>query len=485
MKWLETLATRYQDNIALEFEQENLTYQALSTRVKRLADWLTCQSVTSVALIAPNSIDWIIVDLACQAAGVICTPIPMFFTQIQISSVIDSVKAEIVFADTQPADSIELDCEDISLNVYQRQQVAPLSAPDGTQKITYTSGSTGAPKGVCLSTDNQMAVASSLVTTIGIDKPKHLSLLPLPVLLENVAGVYSPLMAGGKIVLTRDESRGFRGSMLAEPQALLQCISETQPNTMILVPELLQVLVVGAARGWIPPSSLRFIAVGGSKVSPTLMEKARALGLPVYQGYGLSECASVVSLSTEADDVDSVGRVLPHLTVDIINQELVVRGNTFLGYLEQPDSWYQDVVYTGDIASFKGPSLCIDGRLKNTIINSFGRNISPEWVEAELLATGLFLQVVVIGDARPFCSAIVVPARNDISEAHARQIINMVNHCLPDYARVQNPIVLSTPMTPEQGLYTNNMRPRRAQIEQHFQQQIERVYNTAQLKESA
>ena len=81
---------------------------------------------------------------------------------------------------------------------------------------------------------------------------------------------------------------------------LLGTLSREQPNSLILVPELLQVLVVAAERGWQPPASLQFVAVGGAKVSRELLERADAAGIPVYEGYGLSECASVVCLNTPA-----------------------------------------------------------------------------------------------------------------------------------------------------------------------------------------
>ena len=144
-------------------------------------------------------------------------------------------------------------------------------------------------------------------------------------------------MLGGCIHLVSDQGRGFSGSRLTDPMALLGAITKAEPETLILVPELLQLLVIASGMGWQAPASLRFIAVGGSKVAPALLARARALGLPVHQGYGISECASVVSLATaDNSHADSVGRILPHLTVTIIDSELVVSGNTFLGYASTP-----------------------------------------------------------------------------------------------------------------------------------------------------
>jgi len=199
---------------------------------------------------------------------------------------------------------------------------------------------------VCLSKDNQFKVALSLVKSIGLTKPRHLCLIPFPTLLENIAGIYSPLIAGGTVIVLSDNERGFQGSRLISPEQLLSCITHHQPDSLILVPELLQVLIMGVEQGWTPPQSLKFIAVGGSKVSDMLIAKARECQLPVYQGYGLSECGSVVSLCTPNHDTrNSAGCLLPHLKVSVENEELVITGNTFLGYLEDKRSWYPSAVH--------------------------------------------------------------------------------------------------------------------------------------------
>jgi long-subunit acyl-CoA synthetase (AMP-forming) len=312
-------------------------------------------------------------------------------------------------------------------------------------------------------------------------------LLPLPTLLENIAGVYCPMLAYGTVVIASDAERGFEGSRLVNPNALLSCISKVQANSLILVPELLQVLVIATKNNWQPPSTLKFIAVGGSRVSASLLADARSLGLPVYQGYGLSECSSVVCINTpNDDDLSSAGTLLPHLKAEVINNELVITGNTFLGYLEDRNSWYKTRVFTGDIANIENNKIYIQGRIKNTIINSFGRNISPEWIESELLATGLFLQSVVLGDSRPFCMAVLVPISEQIDDTIIDKAIDQINSHLPDYAQIKANIILAQAMTFEDGLYTANMRPKREKINQHYQAKIDATYvNFSIVKEEA
>lgn len=109
-------------------------------------------------------------------------------------------------------------------------------------------------------------------------------------------------------------------------------------QSLVLVPELLRLLLALCTS---TPTlaqqlkSLRFIAVGGGKVAPDLIKHARQLGLPVYEGYGLSECGSVVALnSLDADKPGSVGRPLPHCQVTIASDgEIMVSGSAMLGYL--------------------------------------------------------------------------------------------------------------------------------------------------------
>ena len=223
------------------------------------------------------------------------------------------------------------------LALFRRQLDASTrpSLPPGTAKVTYTSGSTGAPKGVCLGAAQLDAIASSLARateSLGIER--HLCLLPLATLLENIAGIHAPLLAGATCLLPPADVTGMS---YAGPDVgrLLACISSSRPDSVVLVPELLRLLVSAAERGWKVPDSLRFVAVGGAPVSVDLLARAESLGLPVFEGYGLSECASVVCLNTpDARRRGSVGRPLPHARVRVADDgQIMVAGVTLLGYL--------------------------------------------------------------------------------------------------------------------------------------------------------
>ena len=471
------------DRIAIQTPRENISYGSLFEQVDRVYHWLIDKSVKVLVLESDNLPEWVFIDLACQKAGVVFVPIPSFFSKSQIDNVIARVEPDVII---QPTDSSTL-WETFIFPMYQFSIFkcsSHANMPKETSKVTFTSGSTGEPKGVCLSVENQFNVANSLVERIGIKQPKHFCLLSFSTLLENIAGVYAPLMAGGTLCIHNDRERGFNGSTITSPEALLQSISSASPETIILVPELLQFLLHASSSGWRLPQTFKFIAVGGSRVAPSLLAQATEKNFPVYQGYGLSECASVVSLDNgKSANAHFAGEALPHLSVEIVNEELVVTENAFLGYLGSQESWYPKSVKTGDIACITDGCIEIKGRKSNLLINSFGRNISPEWVESDMLATNLFAQVVVFGDAQPSLVALVTPIDKQLKKEVLASVVDTVNQSLPDYARIQHFHILEQPLSPENGQLTSNGRPKRNQILNDYSQEILALYRQSSEKE--
>jgi acyl-CoA synthetase (AMP-forming)/AMP-acid ligase II len=308
----------------------------------------------------------------------------------------------------------------------------------------------------------------------------------LSTLLENVAGLYAPLLSGGELLLPGLAEIGFTGSSAIDAQKLVQTISHYQPNSIILTPQLLLVLVSASTSGWTPPASLRFVAVGGGKVSARLLERARQSGIPAYEGYGLSECASVVSLNSPSQNLPgSCGPALPHVQITIDDGEVVVSGNAMLGYLGDPESFGQTAIRTGDLGDIDEQGfLHIRGRCKNLLISSYGRNINPEWVESELLALPLLSECVVLGDARPYCVALLSPRLPGTSDASIQKLIDQVNTGLPDYAQIKRWHRLHQSLS-QNGLLTANGRPQRAAISQHYAALLASLYPESQELESA
>jgi len=469
----------------------SLNFIELKHQVELRVTFLKTQNVKVLGLFLDNGIDWVLFDLAAQQLEIICIPIPLFFSHDQIDHAIKSASIDCVISNIQGL-VFEQSCTSKTFNSqfaindnisqknilysYQLHINNIAKYPKNTQKVTFTSGSTGDPKGVCLSRNNQLNVATSLMQVIDIKAPKHLCLLPLSILLENIAGIYAPLLAGGSVIVLPQSEYGFSGSQLVDTSVLLTAITAHQPNSLILVPELLLVLVMACKSGWQVPASLKFIAVGGAHVASELLIQASEIGLPVYQGYGLSECGSVVSLNTPNNNhINSAGAVLPHLSAEVIEGELIVSGELYLGYLNKPDSWYQNTYFTGDLVNLTGNHLTIKGRKKNVLISSFGRNINPEWPESLLFSSGIFKQCIVIGDQKPYCIALLLP----MEQASNKQIsaaISVINLKLPDYAKIKNWIILDKPMTASSGLLTSNNRPKRDAIHTHYLTEIETLY---------
>ena len=482
-KHIQQTANRSANRVALMGEVKHYSYAELVLSVQRVARQLKGFKNRVVALYLDNCPEWIMLDLACQQAGVTLLPLPNFFSDQQLKHAISQAGASAIIH--LPSDRIDtLFGQADSFNVCDRFIVSSTSVnasllPDDTAKITFTSGSTGEPKGVCLSNQQQFSVASGINNLLNLGVSRHLSLLPFSTLLENVAGVYLTLMAGGTVLALPQNALGFNGSSGFQINDLLSTMDCYQPNSIILLPELLLALVSAIERGWQPPQSLRFIAVGGSKVSEELLNKASQQGLPVYEGYGLSECASVVSLNApSAAKIGSVGRPLAHVTVAVEDSELVVTGNTFLGYVNEPESWGNSTVRTGDLGYLNDAGyLFVNGRKKNLIISSFARNINPEWVESNVLASGLLQQCVVFGDAKPFCVALVYPAMQASSDDEIQQCLDSVNQTLPDYAQITSWYRLDEPLSVACGLLTPNGRPKREAILQKYSSQLEQLYS--------
>lgn len=443
-----------------------------------------------VAILADNSPEWIAADLAAQALGVTLVPLPAFFTPHQWAHAIAASGAQAVFcAQASHAAALgfahRVPC-DSTLGLYERDAnaqeaipVRPQQGLDGIQKITFTSGTTSEPKGVCLTSAQQWDVAHALHASLGsLQIRRHLCLLPLAVLLENIAGVYTALLAGATTICPPLAETGLAGAAKFDPLLCLDAIRRHQAESIILLPQMLQALVAAAAPEDERIRSLKFVAVGGAKTPAALIRAARDKGFPVFEGYGLSECGSVVSLNLPgADRPGSAGKPLPNRLVRIAEDgEVEVGGKGIAHYLGDPprtDEW----LATGDLGHLDANGfLHINGRKKNILITAFGRNVSPEWPESALIGTGVIAQAVVFGDARPCLVAAIVPMSAHAGTDALAAAVDKANEQLPDYAQIRRWVAVEA-FTPENGLSTANGRPRRDAIWQRYREQIESLYD--------
>ncbi len=478
--WQTELAAHPADTPLLLGSQRNWNAGEIVAELLNLRERLAASRV--VGVLADNSPAWIIADLACQDSGRVHLPLPAFFHPEQLRNALEQAGADTVLTD-QPERIGALDLGFAITGRWQgltwmRRIVEAVELPPGTTKISFTSGSTGAPKGVCLSRDGLLDTARAVQERLA-DLPleRHLAVLPLALLLENVAGVYAPLLRGMPVHLPSLAELGWAGMQGFDPAALDRKVKETGVGSVILVPELLKAWAtyLGFTRSQ-PSAALQFVAVGGARVAPELLAGSRALGIPAYQGYGLTEGGSVLAINRPGDDADGVGRPLAHARLSIDNGELTVRTRAFLGYTGQAAT-SDDAFPTGDLASIDGNGhLHLQGRRKNLLITSFGRNVSPEWVEAALLAQPQIIQAVVTGDGQPALSAIVVPLPG-IPDGALGEAIARANAGLPDYARIAH-FIASPAFTPGNGLATGNGRPRRQAIIDHHRAALAALHSS-------
>lgn len=432
-----------------------------------------------VAVLADNGPAWVIADLACLRAGVVHLPLPAFFSVSQLAHALLETAADCILTD-QPQRLIDLDLGFALVGqrhglVWMQRAVPAKRLPAGTAKVSFTSGSSGAPKGVCLSAAGLLETALAVNNRLA-DLPiaKHLAVLPLALLLENSAGVYAPLLRGAQVVLPRLQALGWHGMGRFDAATFERLVDTVRPDSLILVPELLKAwTLVRARRDGHAPTPI-YVAVGGARVAPPLLARARALAIPAYQGYGLTECGSVVSVNRPGDDGDDVGRVLDHVDLRIDGDEVVISTSAFLGYLGDPSprpAGARREFATGDLGRLDSRGhLQLTGRRKNLLITSYGRNIAPEWVESVLLAQPAIAQAVVFGDGQPSLSAVLVPVPT-ASDADLAGAVASANAALPDYARVARWIV-GTGLSAENGLATGNGRPLRAAVFNHYAAQL-------------
>jgi long-subunit acyl-CoA synthetase (AMP-forming) len=440
--------------------------------VERLAELenmlLALDPVLPVGVVGDNSPAWLLADLALLSAGRCAVPIPAFFSPDQVRHLVSETGIQFVFFNG---------CLVPVAQVFPYLPSAPVAAvppllPLGTQKITFTSGTTGNPKGVCLTTEQQMATVNGLAKVLGeLGVTRHLSLLPLAVLLENIAGIYVPLSLGAQCIVPPLAEVGLSGSSSFDVERCLDAISRYQAESIILLPQMLQAIVWQAKPADSRLASLKFVAVGGGTTPLAVLKRAEQIGLPVFEGYGLSECASVVSLnSPSAKRLGSVGKPLPGVAVRLAaDGEIEVKGRGYAGLLGEPALPTQSWISTGDLGAIDQDGfLRIAGRKKNVLITSFGRNVSPEWPEGLLMESGLLAQVVVMGDGEAALSAVLVPNSPKLEAQQLAAAVAEVNAHLPDYAQIARWVISREPFSPANGLATVNGRPRREAITQRF-----------------
>jgi len=461
---------------------EKISYLELVRAVQQCFYSLPETTGMRVGVIISNRPLWAIYDLALTLKGATVVPIPYFFSDIQVRHIINDADLKLIIKEKLSEDESSKISRFDTISVIKTEsslekptcdgatiplkEITPIPNPSPIAKITYTSGTTATPKGVMISQAAIDLVTESLAErTQASNHDRYLSLLPLSTLIENIGGLYVPLYVGATILYPENnKEKACQTAPIKSPQECAELIGKTRATTLNLVPILLEGLILLGEETEEPiHKKLRFVACGGAPLPSAIIKRAKALKIPLYQGFGLSECTTVVSVnSIDHNRPGSVGTVLPHLRIRIAEDgEIIVSGNALMqGYLNKDDQKITEWA-TGDLGHIDDDGfLFISGRKNSAFSTSAGRNLSPEWIEGELLSSSAVNQALVYDGGLDRPAAIIIPkacwlektgqelfkVRKDVKELLQEPLIREIlieelgasMNSLPEYATVKD-----------------------------------------------
>lgn len=414
-----------------------------------------------------------------------------------------------------------------------------------TASIVYTSGTTGLPKGVMLSHRNILDNSYNGLQCIDIfPDDTFLSFLPLSHMLERTAGYYLPMMAGATIAFARsipdlgEDLLTIKPSVLIAVPRIFERIHGGIVSMLAAKPKLIvslfqkavetgwKIFLYRQGRGPWPLSKLawplldrlaaskvrnklggrlRVIITGGAPLSADISRFFIGLGLPLYQGYGLTETSPIISVNRIEDNrPEGVGKPLPNTEIKIGEEsELLVRGSCVMqGYWRNNQATAATIdeagwLHTGDKVTYEDGHLRITGRLKDIIVLSNGEKVAPADMEMAIGTDPLFEHNLVLGEGRPFLTLLAVLNRQlweelagqlgvtaepeSLSTLTVREAIlervdkHLIN--FPGFVFIKDVALSLTPWTVEDGLLTPTLKAKRAVIEKRMENEIDRMYS--------
>ncbi|MDQ0390955.1 AMP-binding protein [Labrys monachus] len=455
--------------VAMSDSQGQVSREELLARLAGLARHIDPKARV-VGIFAQNGIDWAVAQLGCALAGKIVVPLPTFFSAAQLGHIVRDASVDLILASgaTLPrAQSAGVATR--LIGSYEPHRRLP-DIRDGFGQVIYTSGSTGQPKGVRHFSGQIAWSTAALATATGATaRDSYLSVLPLPLLLETICAVFVPVLLGARVHFETELAEAVG---LGSAAGLTRAVAVHQPTMCVLVPQLLKAWTADMlSSGERPPASLRYVAVGGAPVPASVAETAWTLGIPVHEGYGLSECCSVVSVNRPGmRRAGTVGRPLEGLRVSVSGEgEIIVDGPSvtdgYLGGEARLGPWR-----TGDLGSIDDEGfLTVHGRRDNLIVTSFGRNISPEWIETMLLGDDRIALCAILGHARSGLTALIIPSRKGgpwFAAAGREDVLDLIRRCCrsaPGYAIPDDYRLVSFEQGLAANLLSDNGRIRRKQ----------------------
>lgn len=419
-------------------------------------------------------------------------------------------------------------------------------AADMLASIVYTSGTTGRPKGVMLTHDNLLwnAYYASQCADFGAHEV-FLSFLPLSHTLERTGGYYLPMLIGAEVAYARSIAQLAEDLQVVRPTVLVSVpriyervygrIQDGLAKKRRVARRLFELAVrVGWRRferaqgraAWHPGllawpllekavagkvtarlgGRLRLAISGGAALSPEIARTFVGLGVPIYQGYGLTEASPVVCVNRPDSNVPAgIGPALPGVEVTIgENDELLTRSRCVMrGYWKDADATRAVVdadgwLHSGDQARVDDRGhYTIIGRIKDIIVLNNGEKVPPTEMESAILLDPLFEQVMVVGEGKPYLAALTVlneqhwqtfaaslaidPAQPDglrdprVLKALIRRVAARIGH-FPGYAQIRRLHPELHPWSIDNGLLTPTLKIKRKQILDRYRSAVEAMY---------
>ena len=430
-----------------------------------------------------------------------------------------------------------------------------LPEPEDVAAIVYTSGTTGRPKGVMLTHANVMADVSAFAQRVQPrEDDRFLSFLPLSHTFERTVGYYLAIASGACTSYARSAALLMQ-DMLTEKPTILVCVPRIYERVHARMLEKIlagpqperEAYYAAIAWGWanfcarqditdlhkhdasligtpapaahaqlrlqiadIFGGCVRMAITGGAAIPQSTAKDFLALDVPLLQGYGMTETTPVISVVTlDSNDPATVGAPLRDVEIRIGEQhELQVRGPIVMkGYWKRPeetaaaftaDGWLR----TGDQAEIVKGRIRLMGRIKEIIVTSTGEKISPADLELALLADPLIEQIMVLGDHRPYISAIAVLnaetwalfAKEQGWDAHNPETLRQpvvvqtllkrlqaLSADFPSYAQPRALLLTLEPWSVENQLLTPTLKVKRQPIVERYVSEIESIYGNRRI----
>ena len=411
----------------------------------------------------------------------------------------------------------------------------PLGPRDGAM-LLYTSGTTGMPKAVVLPHEALSCWAVTLIDLIPMSpRDRVISYLPLSHIAEQIPTVLTPAVSGHIVYYEPDIKR------------LADTITEVRPTGFFAVPRVWEKFyagvsaVVGEAAGVKRAIADRAFAIGrqyvhtisrgerpggwlrwrfrlfdrlvyskakekmgldrawcmfsaAAPLSPTVIDFFAGLGMQILNIYGLSECTGLCSFNRpDRNRIGSVGPALPHVELRIADDgEVLARGpNNLLEYLKDPTATAavldeEGFLHTGDIGYLDEDGfLFITDRKKDIIITTGGENVTPSLIEVELRKSPLISDAVVIGDGRPYLTALISPDAEAVAQlgldaaavrAGVEAAVEETNRGLAPVRQIKKFTILEQALSIERGELTPTVKVKRRAVKEHFAAEIDAMY---------